>query len=176
MFPVGEPKFTVKVTARGGTLTEQWGSLHCVSCWAFSLMVSLFQAVPNVFTQIISMGSGGEAGLSPELKFHSPFYLWPQVCLIWKMPPLKPEFPSSESSGLPHVHMTLQGLCPWFQVTHGAPSLSLSLNLQPVTTFWAISTGKKHSWTYRKGFKKALIGNIERLTLECMKLIIEMIN
>ena len=47
VFPVGEPKFTVKVIAGGGTLTEHWGSLHCVSCWAFSLMVSLFQIVPT---------------------------------------------------------------------------------------------------------------------------------
>ena len=76
-----------------------------------------------------------EAGLSPELKFHSPFYLWPQVCLIWKMPPLKPEFPFSESSGLPHGRMTLPGLCHLFQVTHGAPSLSLSLDLQHVPVF-----------------------------------------
>ena len=44
---MGEPKFTVKVIAGAGTLTEHRGSLHCVSCWAFSLMVSLFQTVPT---------------------------------------------------------------------------------------------------------------------------------
>ena len=46
-FPVGELKFTVKVIAGGGTLTEHQGSLHCVSRWAFSLRVSLFQTVPK---------------------------------------------------------------------------------------------------------------------------------
>ena len=44
---MGEPKFTVKVIAGGGTLTEHRGALHCVSHWAFSLMVSLFQTLPK---------------------------------------------------------------------------------------------------------------------------------
>ena len=112
MFPVGEPEFTVTVIAGGGTLTEHPGSLHCLPGGVFLHGLTL----PNC-PKVCSHRSSArdlEAGLSPQVKFHSPFYLWPQVRLIWKAPPLKPEFPRSGSSGLPHVHVTLQGPCHWF--------------------------------------------------------------
>ena len=45
-----------------------------------------------------------------------------------------------------------EGLCHLLQVTHGAPSLSLSLDLQPVPVSWAMTAGKVSGLTGTKKY------------------------
>ena len=61
MFPAGEPKFTVKVIAGGGTLTEHRGPFTVSPVGHFPSWSHFSKLFQIVFTLIISMGSGSWA-------------------------------------------------------------------------------------------------------------------
>ena len=106
VFPVGEPKFRVKViTGRDTHSAPGLPSLFPVGHFpSWSYFSKLFQ---SVFSLIISMWSGGWS--SPEFQFHYLFYLRLQVCFIWKTHHFRQVFFFLQSSPLSHIHTTLWG-------------------------------------------------------------------